>query len=104
MAAQLERMMPPGLPPIALFRTVARNLPMTEPMTLWGSYGLGRSLSLSLRDPEIVIYRTCVRCGCEYEWRVHFAFFAERAGFDHGQIRSVTHGVADDPCWKTERD
>ena len=48
-AAQLERMMPPNVPPIALFRTVVKNLPMAEAMTLWGSYELSRSLSLSLR-------------------------------------------------------
>jgi alkylhydroperoxidase family enzyme len=103
-AAQLQKMMPPNVPPIALFRTVVRNLPMAEAMTLWGSYELSRSLSLSLRDREIVIDRTCVRCGCEYEWGVHIAFFAERARFCRDQIRSLTHGGADDPCWITERD
>jgi alkylhydroperoxidase family enzyme len=103
-AAQLQKMMPPNVPPIALFRTVVRNLPMAEAMTLWGSYELSRSLSLSLRDREIVIDRTCVRCGCEYEWGVHIAFFAERARFGRDQIRSLTHGGAGDPCWITERD
>ncbi len=103
-AAQLQKMMPPNVPPIALFRTVVRNLPMTEAMTLWGSYELSRSLSLSLRDREIVIDRTCARCGCEYEWGVHVAFFAERARLDRDQIGSLTHGGADDPCWTTERD
>ena len=103
-AAQLGRMMPANVPPIALFRTVVKNLPMAEAMTLWGSYELSRSLSLSLRDREIVIDRTCVRCGCEYEWGVHIAFFAEKARLDRDQIASLTHGRADDPCWTTERD
>jgi alkylhydroperoxidase family enzyme len=103
-AVQLKKMMPPNVPPIALFRTVVRNLKMAEAMTLWGSYELSRSLSLSLRDREIVIDRTCVRCGCEYEWGVHVAFFAERARLDRDQIGSLTHGGADDPCWATERD
>jgi alkylhydroperoxidase family enzyme len=103
-AAQLEKMMPPNVPPIALFRTVVRNLPMAEAMTLWGSYELSRSLSLSLRDREIVIDRTCVRCGCEYEWGVHIAFFAQRARLDQEQIRSLTHGSPGDPCWTNERD
>ncbi|MGE2816292.1 carboxymuconolactone decarboxylase family protein [Mycobacterium heidelbergense] len=102
--AQLEKMMPPGVPPIALFRTVARNLPMAEAMTLWGSYELSRALSLSLRDREIVIDRTCARCGCEYEWGVHVAFFAARAGLDDDQVRSLTHGFAGDACWARERD
>jgi alkylhydroperoxidase family enzyme len=103
-AAQLEKMMPPNVPPIALFRTVVKNLPMAEAMTLWGGYELSRSLSLSLRDREIVIDRTCVRCGCEYEWGVHVAFFAEKAHLDRDQIRSLTHGNADDPCWTAVRD
>ena len=103
-AAQLGRMMPANVPPIALFRTVVKNLPMAEAMTLWGSYELSRSLSLSLRDREIVIDRTCVRCGCEYEWGVHIAFFAEKARLDRDQIASLTHGGPDDPCWTTERD
>lgn len=103
-AAQLQKMMPPGVPPIALFRTMVKNLTMTEAMTLWGGYELSRALSLSLRDREIVIDRTCVRCGCEYEWGVHVAFFAEKARLDRDQITSLTHGSADDPCWTTERD
>jgi alkylhydroperoxidase family enzyme len=103
-AAQLDKMMPPNVPPIALFRTVVKNLPMAEAMTLWGSYELSRSLSLSLRDREIVIDRTCARCGCEYEWGVHVAFFAERARFDQDQVRSLTHGGPDDVCWVAERD
>lgn len=103
-ATQLQKMMPPNVPPIALFRTMAKNLPMTEAMTMWGGYELSRGLSLSLRDREIVIDRTCVRCGCEYEWGVHIAFFAEKARFDRDQIGSLTHGSADDPCWTSQRD
>jgi alkylhydroperoxidase family enzyme len=103
-AAQLQKMMPPNVPPIALFRTVVKNLPMAEAMTLWGGYELSRGLSLSLRDREIVIDRTCVRCGCEYEWGVHIAVFAEKARLDQDQITSLTHGSADDPCWSNERD
>ena len=99
----LGSMMPPGVAPIALFRTFARNLPMTEAMRGWGGYELGPGLSLSMRDREIVIDRTCARCGCEYEWAVHVAFFAERVGLDDAQIRSLTHGRPDDGCW-SDRD
>lgn len=100
----LDGMMPPGVPPIGLFRTFARNVAMTAAMRGWGAYELSRGLSLSLRDRELVIDRTCARCGCEYEWGVHVAFFAERAGFSAEQITSLTHGTADDPCWATARD
>jgi alkylhydroperoxidase family enzyme len=101
---QLRSMMPPGVAPIALFRTFVRNRPMTEAMHPWGRHQLGRSLAVGLREREIVIDRTCARCGCEYEWGVHVAFFADRAGLDAAQATSLTHGGPDDPCWVDERE
>jgi len=96
----LASMMPPGVPPIGLFRTFARNREMARAMLGWGLYELGRNLSVDLRTREIVIDRTCARCGCEYEWGVHVAVFAERARLDQEQVRSLTHGSADDACWR----
>lgn len=101
---QLRAMMPPGVPPIALFRTFVRNPSMTAAMQPWGRHQLGRSFAVGLREREIVIDRTCARCGCEYEWGVHVAFFAERAGLDAAQVRSLTHGGPADPCWVEERE
>ena len=101
---QLRSMMPPGVPPIALFRTFVKNPEMTRAMSGWGRYELSRDLSLTMRDREIVIDRTCARCGCEYEWGVHVAFFADRVGLSPEQVGSLTHGTADDPCWTDERD
>ena len=103
-ASQLETMMPVGVPPIALFRTFVRNMSMTQSMGPWGAYELSRRLSLSMRDREIVIDRTCARCGCEYEWGVHVAFFAERVGLNEQQVASLTAGSANDACWNEERD
>jgi len=103
-AEQLAAMMPPGVPPILLFRTFVRNLPMTTAMSGWGAYELSKRLSLSMRDREIIIDRTCARCGCEYEWGVHVAFFAGRVGLSSAQITSLPHGGAGDPCWTGERD
>ena len=102
--AQLARMMPPGMEPIALFRTFVRNLPMAVATRGWGSYELSRNLSLTTRDREILIDRTCARCGCEYEWGVHVVFFAERVGLTAVQVTSLTHGSAGDTCWSDERD
>ena len=42
-----------------------------------GRYELGRTLSLSRREREIIILRTTARCGCEYERGVHVADFAQ---------------------------
>ena len=82
--SQLEAMMPPGVPPILLFRTFVRNRAMTAAMGEWGRYELGRQLSLPMREREIVIDRTCARCGCEYEWGVHVAFFSDRVALSGG--------------------
>jgi len=38
----------------------------------------------------------------EYEWGVHAAFFAERAGLRPDQLRSIVHGGPDDACWSPE--
>ena len=97
--AQLTRMMPPGVEPIGLFRTFARNMAMTTAMNGWGGYELGRTLSLSKRQREIVIDRVTARCGCEYEWGVHVAFFADAVGLSHEQVRSLTAGIPADDCW-----
>jgi len=102
--ARLEAMMPPGVPPILLFRTFVKNLPMTEAMGTWGSYELSKRLSLSMRDREIVIDRTCARCHCEYEWGVHVAFFAARVGLTSEQLTSLTRGGSTDACWTRPRD
>ncbi len=103
-AAQLKSMMPPGVEPILLFRTFAKNLPMARAMRSWGGYELNRELSVSMRQREIVIDRTCARCGCEYEWGVHVAFFAERVSLSAEQVASLTHGDHLDPCWAEESD
>jgi alkylhydroperoxidase family enzyme len=101
---RLAAMMPPGVTPIGLFRTFVQNLPMAKAMGSWGGYELSKHLSLSMRDREIVIDRTCARCGCEYEWGVHVAFFAERVKLTAEQITSLTHGSSTDVCWLDERD
>jgi len=101
---QLQAMMPAGVPPIALFRAFAKNLTMTRALHGWGSFELSKQISLSLRDREIVIDRTCARCGCEYEWGVHVEFFAAKARLDKAQLASLTHGSPGDACWTEPRD
>src|SRR5277367_6181961 len=101
---QLRSMMPPNAEPIALFRVFARNLEMARAMQPWGRYELGKTFSVGIRQREIVIDRTCARCGCEYEWGVHVAFFADRASLTAAQVASLTHGGPDDACWTDEKD
>lgn len=99
-AADLAAMMPPGVEPIALFRTLARN-----PRIL-GKIRAGNLLdrgSIDRHDREIVILRTCARCGSEYEWGVHAAIFAARFGIDEAALTATVHGGPADPAL-SERD
>lgn len=97
--AVFDRIMPPGVPPLTLFTTLAR-VPRTYDRFRAGS--LLDKGPLSLRHREIVIDRTCARCGCAYEWGVHVAFFAERVGLTPEQVRASARGPADDPAWPKE--
>jgi alkylhydroperoxidase family enzyme len=88
-----------GAPPLLLFRTVARNPRVLQRMMTGGLLDRG---SISLRARELMILRTCARCGAEYEWGVHVAGFGEKAKWTSEQIHSSVHGKADDPCWTVE--
>ncbi len=101
-AQYLAGTMPAGQEPIKLFRTLAVNLEMAGAMSAWARHELGRHLAISLREREILIDRTCARCGCEYEWGVHVAYFGQRAGLSQAQVRSLSFGGPADPCWDSE--
>ncbi|TXL70721.1 carboxymuconolactone decarboxylase family protein [Vineibacter terrae] len=97
--ASFERIMPPGMEPLVLFRTLA-----TCPR-IWEKFRAGSLLDkgpVPLRLREIVIDRTCARCGNEYEWGVHIAIFAERAGLTAAQQHATVHGDADAACWSDD--
>lgn len=101
----LDRMMQTKeYPPIALFRVMAKNLPMASASWNLGRYGLGKELSLHRREREILIDRTTARLGCEYEWGVHVMFFGPIVGLSSEEITSLTHGSSTDPCWTDERE
>lgn len=65
----------------------------------FGSYALGRDLSVSREEREVVILRVCARCGCPYEWGVHVAGWADRVGLTPDQLRASVNGTPDDPAW-----
>jgi alkylhydroperoxidase family enzyme len=92
-------------PPIALFRTLAHNAPLTEAsMHGLGGYFLSRRLSVDLRTRELVIDRVSARCGCDYEFGIHVLSFAAKAALTAEQISSLARGRPDDPCWADPRD
>jgi len=94
--AAFAAIMPPGMPPLALFTTLARNPRVFARFRAASLLGPG---TLSLREREIVIDRTCARCGSEYEWGVHVALFAAAAGLAPDAVRATVRGTADAPCW-----
>ena len=91
--------MPPGVPPLALFTTLARDARLFE--RLRGGALLDKG-HLTLRQREVVISRVTARSGSEYEWGVHVAFFGKTAGLNATMLSSLVNGGADDTCWSSE--
>jgi alkylhydroperoxidase family enzyme len=95
MEATLARLMPPGVEPLLLFRTIARDPRLFRRFMAGGLLDKG---NLGLRERELAIDRTCARCGAEYEWGVHMALFGARVGFGAAEQRA-TLSFADADCW-----
>ena len=92
---QFDRIMR-GAPPLVLFRVMAGHA------RAWEKFRGGSLLDrgpLSMREREIVIDRTCAQTGCEYEWGVHVATFAEAAHLTDEQVRATVCEDADAACW-----
>ena len=102
-AKTFERLMPPGVPPLTLFTTLARDERLFSRFMASGLLDKGH---LTMRQREIVIHRITAKCRSEYEWGVHMALFADRAGFTPAQRQALVRGDANDPAWteNAERD
>ena len=98
MQADFDKVMR-GTSPLLLFRTVARNPRVLQRMMAGSLLDRG---SIPLRSRELMILRTCARCGAEYEWGVHIATFGAKAQWTSAQTRSTVYGNADDTCWSLE--
>ena len=99
-ASEFEKMMPPGIAPLKLFRTIAKNPRILRKFRQSNLLDRG---AIERRDREIVILRTCARCGAEYEWGVHVAFFAARFGISGQQVAATVNSTAQASCW-SEKD
>jgi len=88
-----------GLPPLNIFRIVAHNPRVLSRMVAGGLLDKG---SISLRQRELVILRTCALCRAEYEWGVHVAAYGAKAQFTPEQIAATVHGDAAAPLWSDE--
>lgn len=72
----LTKLMPPGVEPLKLFRTLAVHQDLASRMRPLGA-GLLAHHKIEPRERELVILRTCALNGAEYEWGVHATFFKE---------------------------
>ncbi|SMB83121.1 carboxymuconolactone decarboxylase family protein [Deinococcus hopiensis] len=84
--ATFSRYLPLNMAPLKLFRTQAHNPRVLQRMFAGNLLDPG---SISLRLRELVILRTCARCGSEYEWGVHVALFAARAALEVTDIAAT---------------
>jgi len=97
-AENLAAMMPPGVEPLRLFRTLAHN-----PRVL-GKIRAGNLLdrgSLDRLDRELAILRTCARCRSEYEWGVHVTVFGRRFGIPEEKLAGTVSWDSSNPAWST---
>ncbi len=94
-AEAFGRIMPRGVEPLTLFRTMARNPRVLQRMFAGSLLDKG---AITFRDRELMILRTCARCGAEYEWGVHVTFFAQKAELTETQIAASVNDAGTD-CW-----
>lgn len=94
--AAFARIMPPGLPPLLIFRTAARSPRILDKMMASNLLDRG---SLERQDRELVILRACALCGAEYEWGVHVAAFAAKVGLNATQVADSTRADCDPALW-----
>ena len=95
--ALFDRVMPEGMEPLLLFRTLA-SCPRIFPRFMRA--GVLDPGPVAIRDRELVIHRTTARCGAAYEWGVHAAAFARPLELGDAWIRATVEADADDPIWE----
>lgn len=99
-ATMLNKWMPPnsGLEPLRLFRTLGVHAELAARMRPLGAGILGHGL-VEPRLREVMIDRTCARCGAEYEWGVHAVAFGSAVGLNDEQLAATVNGSPDDSVW-----
>lgn len=99
-ADDLIGLMPPGMPPIALFRVLAHN---PRVLSRFRASRLLDAGTLPVRERELLILRVCRRCDCEYEWAIHAAVFGDAAGLSEADLLATRQPAAADPLSRRER-
>ena len=98
----LERVVPPPHPPLALYRAVAKNEVLFRRLVdgeLLGLRGLLDLGQIAKADREVLILRTCALGDAEYEWGVHVAYFGAASGLTPRQIKDTAAETVDPDVW-----
>jgi len=95
---RLDSLMPEGVEPLVLFRTLARDDRLFSRFMGAGLLDRGH---LTLRERELAIDRTCARTGCAYEWGVHITFFKEKVSLSDEEVTALATLAPDDGPWNT---
>lgn len=99
-AETFSRLMPAGMEPLLLFRTLAHNPRVLRRIQRGGLLDPG---SISVRQRELVILRSCARCDARYEWGVHATLFGGAAELEDAQIEATWTAVELDTWSDDER-
>ena len=99
--ASFRKLMPPGMEPLRLFRTLAHNPRVLRRIQRGGLLDPG---SISTRLRELVILRTCARCRADYEWGVHAALFAGPAGFSERELAALAQASSPVDTFSADED
>ena len=91
-----DLVMPEGMEPLALFRTLAVSPRILSRFMRSGILDKG---PVEIRDRELVIHRTTARCRCEYEWGVHVNAFARPIGLSEEIIAATVSEAWDAAIW-----
>jgi alkylhydroperoxidase family enzyme len=98
-ATVLEKMTFGMKTPLALFRTIAHNPRVLDRIRLGGLLDKG---SISLRQRELMILRTCALCKADYEWGVHVKIFQPHTGMDGAQIADTARTSTNPALWSED--
>lgn len=93
---QFDRLMPPGVDPLVLFRTLAND---TRLFSRFMGAGLLDKGHLSLRERELAIDRTCAQTGCAYEWGVHITLFKDQVSLTDEEIDALAAKAPEEGPW-----
>ena len=99
---RFDRLVPLGMTPPAIFRAVARNEPLFLNLVDSGLLGMTglldrRRLPRPLR--ELLVLRTCVATGNDYEWRLHAGTISPAMGLSAEQIADTRHAEPASALW-----